>query len=349
MAFLPPSSSLPEQAALIQDKLSGIQSLTILINGSDEAFLKTANLRQLQMLQRYLVQTGEFEKSFSFADFIGVVHSGIDGATPDKIYLPGSDELVSGYMSLLGHASAKSFVSADYNQARIIVRHAVDSSRQLNQAVQDIISFAHESLDPSLGIKVTGSSYLNSQAVDYMADGQTRSLIMMLGIIFILISLLLANTKLGFVAVLSNLFPIIILFGVMGYFKITMDTSTVMVAAIALGICVDHTMHFMVRYQRLIRKGTSQRGAQLLTLRQESLPIFTTAMALTLGFATLTFSTFPPVAQFGLLSAMVMILALVGTFVVTPLILRYTNDREQSSTQSGVMKRPHFVKADHFG
>ncbi|WP_316367152.1 efflux RND transporter permease subunit [Candidatus Thiodiazotropha sp. CDECU1] len=346
MAYFPASSSLPGQAALIDDRLSGIQSLTILINGSDEAFLKTANLQQLQKLQGYLEQTVEFEKSFSFADFIAVVHSGIDGEMADRIYLPESDELISGYMSLLGHSAARPFVSADYNQARIMVRHSVDSSKQLNQAVQNILNFAHQTMHPTLKVKVTGSSYLNSQAVDSLADGQTRSLIMMLGIIFILITLILANAKLGFVAVLSNLFPIIVLFGVMGYFNITMDTSSVMVAAIALGICVDHSMHFMVRYQRIIKQGKHQQEAQLQTMHQESLPIFTTAMALTLGFATLAFSTFPPVAQFGLLSAMVMLLALIGIFFVTPLLLRLTANRESRPFLSDIIKQRHFAKAD---
>jgi predicted RND superfamily exporter protein len=328
MTYFPVSSKVADKAALIHNKLSGVQSLVILVNGSDEAFLKTSNLRQLQLLQNHLEQTGEFDKSFSFADFISVVHSGINGDSSDKIHLPDEDEIISSYMSLFGHASAKSFVSADYNQARIIVRHAIDSSKQLNQAVEAITSFARESLDPSLVIKVTGSSYLNSQAVDYMADGQTRSLLLMLSVIFLLIALLLANAKLGLIAVISNLFPIVVLFGVMGYCNIPLDTGTVMVATLALGICVDHSMHFVVRYQRLLDSGITPLLSLLHSIRQESKPIVTTALALTLGFSTLAFSAFPPVAKFGLLSALVMLLALIGTFVVTPLMLQLSDPKE---------------------
>ncbi|MEW8506610.1 MAG: MMPL family transporter [Candidatus Thiodiazotropha sp.] len=324
MSYLPSTSSLPEKVSTIRDKLSGIQSLTILVSGQDEAFLKIANIRQLQKLQHYLEQTGQADKSFSFADFISVVHSGIDGEAPDKIYLPERDEIVSSYMSLLGHASAKAFISPDYNQARIVVRHAIDDSKKLNEVVEDILRFADISLEPSLLVKVTGSSYLNSQATDHMADGQTQSLMMMLVIIFLLISFLLANATIGLIAVLSNIFPIIVLFGVMGYFGIALDTGTVMVAAIALGICVDHTMHFVARYQRLVSSGVTQCVSLRRTLRQESIPILTTAFALCVGFAVLSLSSFPPVAQFGRLSALVMLLALIGTFVVTPLLLHLT-------------------------
>ncbi|MCU7845269.1 MAG: MMPL family transporter [Candidatus Thiodiazotropha sp. (ex Monitilora ramsayi)] len=345
MAYLPYSSPLPEQAGLIRDNLSGIESLAILVSGSDEAFLKTSNLQQLRQLQRHLEKLGHFDKSFSFADFISVVHSGIDGEETDKIHLPESDELVSSYMSLLGHSSAKAFVSPDFNQARIIVRHAIDGSRQLNREVEEIIRFADEFLDPSLEVKVTGSSCLNSQAVDYMADGQTRSLLLLLGVIFLLITLLLANAKIGFVAVASNLFPIITLFGVMGCFGIVLDTGTVMVAAIALGLSVDHTMHFVVHYQRLLREGTPHLISLLQTIRGESTPIFTTALALIMGFSILAFSAFPPVALFGLLSALVMLTALIGTFVVTPLLLNLTEPTARTSMINRPKRQVYIAKA----
>lgn len=123
----------------------------------------------------------------------------------------------------------------------------------------------------------------------------------------------------------------------MGFFNIALDTGTVMVAAIALGICVDHSMHFMVRYQRLMDRGSSQSEALLRTIRDESNPIIITALALTLGFATLALSSFPPVAQFGILSALVMLLALLGTFVLTPLSLRlFAAHRHPAATETGL-------------
>ncbi|MES9972135.1 MAG: MMPL family transporter [Candidatus Thiodiazotropha sp.] len=347
MQHFPSSSTVPDQAELIHSRLSGLESLIILLNGSDEAFLKTRNLKQLQLLQHHLEETGQFDKSFSFADFIAVVHSGIDAGIPGKVYLPESDEVIGNYMSLLGHESAKPFVSEDFNQARIVVRHAIGSSRQLNRLVEDILAFAHNHLDPYLDIKVTGSSYLNSQAVDYMAEGQTRSLILMLGVIFLLITLLLANARLASIAVVSNLFPIIVLFGVMGYSNIALDTGTVMVAAIALGICVDHSMHFVVRYQRLLDEGATPSASLSQTIRQESKPIIITASALTLGFSTLAFSAFPPVLEFGLLSALVMLLALIGTFILTPLLLRLSTSTK--TTDNLLWYRPQSTNSGAFG
>ncbi len=324
MDYFEPSSRLPEQSHALHRNLSGMQALSIVVSGAEDTFLQVPYLEELVGLQEYLQETGLFDKSFSFADFIGVVHSGIDGQWPGTIYLPVRNEVVKEYMSLLGHQNAKSFVSADYSQARIIIRHDISSSRQLNQAVEGITDYARQWLDPALRIDVTGGSFLNSQAVDYMADGQARSLLLMLLVIFGLVAFLFMNLKAGLVAVIANLFPIVILFGVMGLFGFALDTGTSMVGAIALGICVDHTMHFMVRYQRLARSGISQKEALGRVVSQESVPIIATALALAMGFATLALSNFPPVARFGMLSAMVMLLALIGTFVVMPLLLRNT-------------------------
>ncbi|RLW69609.1 MAG: hypothetical protein B6D71_09595 [gamma proteobacterium symbiont of Stewartia floridana] len=324
MDYFDQSSALPEQAELLQQNLSGMQALSIVLSGTQGTFLQVPYLEELHRLQDYLEETGRFDKSFSFADFIAVVHSGIDNEWPGTIYLPARNEVVKEYMSLLDHVNAESFVSSDYSQARILVRHAISSSHELNQVVEAIKVYTETWLDPTLKVMITGGSYLNSQAVDYMADGQAKSLLLMLLVIFLMIALLFMNLKAGLIAVVANAFPIVVLFGVMGMAGIALDTGTTMVGAIALGICVDHTMHFMVRYQRLASDFRSESDALLQVIQQESTPIIATALALAAGFLTLTFSNFPPVSLFGLLSALVMCLALVGTFVLIPLMLRNT-------------------------
>jgi predicted RND superfamily exporter protein len=323
MDYLPTSSDLTYQADLVRQNLSGTQTLAILIDGPDEAFLKVSSLQQVKRLQQDIEEIEGIDKSFSFTDFIGVIHRGIDGPGEESTDLPDNDEVVAAYTSLISHASLKPFVTEDFNQTRIMLRHAISSSKELNQAVEKIQQLCQQHLSSNLNVKITGSSYLNTLAADSMADGQKRSLLLMLTIIFLLITFLLSSLKIGLIAVITNLFPVVILFAVMGYFNIALDTGTVMVAAIALGICVDHTMHFMLRFRSLSQEMHNPYEILIETMQRESRPIVSTALALTLGFATLAFSEFPPMVLFGSLSAMVMLLALVGTFVVTPYLLSF--------------------------
>lgn len=318
MDYFSDSSTFSKYVEIVHERLSGMQTLSIVVSGQPDSFLKVTRLEELQSLQQLLEDSGNFDSSYSYADFIGVLHSGMDSETPSDPYLPTRNDVVAEYSHMLDAEVLKPFVSDDFSQARIIVRHNISSSHELNQSVADFLDYARVWLTPGLTIHVTGESYLNNLAVDYMADGQARSLALMLLVIFLLVSALFTQFKAGMIAVIANLFPILVLFGVMGYLDLALDTGTAMVAAIAMGIVVDHSMHFMVRYQR-----AGQTSATPLedAVRTEATPIMATTIALAVGFATLSLSEFPPVARFGLLSALVMLLALLSTFIITPLLL----------------------------
>ncbi|MGV6826186.1 MAG: cyclic nucleotide-binding domain-containing protein, partial [bacterium] len=119
----------------------------------------------------------------------------------------------------------------------------------------------------------------------------------------------------------TNLLPVIVLFGVMGYFAIPLNIGTTMAAAIAIGIAVDDTMHFMLRYNRELRESKQQNKAMVTTIHGEMLPIISTSAALVLGFMVFAFSDFEPVAQFGMLSALVIATALFTDLVLTPIAI----------------------------
>lgn len=322
MDYFDQDSLLYKRVELLHDKLSGMNTFAVVLSGTAGTFLQVPYLEMLQDLQEYIEGSHPVDKSFSFADFVGVIHAGIDGERNEPAYLPDSNDVVRGYMALLDQATLKPFVSSDFSTTRIVVRHNVKSSSELNQAIEQIAAHARDWLDPGLELAVTGESYLNSQAVDYMADGQVRSLLLVYAVIFLVISLLFMRLMVGAIAVLVNLFPIVILFGIMGFFGMAIDVGTAMVGAITIGVCVDHTMHFLVRYRRLCRKVNSETRLLYTALKQEAMPIAATAISVAAGLAALTLSTFPPVARFGALGAMVMLLSLVGTFLIIPLILQ---------------------------
>jgi predicted RND superfamily exporter protein/CRP-like cAMP-binding protein len=322
MDYFDDDAPIQRQAEKLHQNLSGIQTFSIVMSGTDGTFTQAPYLQDIWDLQEYLKDTGFFDSSYSFADFIGVIHAGLDSEWGDMVYLPSRNEVVREYISLMDQEYIESYVSPDYSQTRILVRHNLTSSEELRLAIQAIESYANTWLDPSIDVQVTGENYLNNRATDYLAWGQFQSLLLLLLAIFLIVSGLFMNFKAGLVAILANILPMLVLFAVMGWSGIPINTGTSMVAAISLGVCVDYTMHFMVRYQRLSKQHDIYPDPLEETFREESIPIISTALALSAGFLTLALSDFPPVKQFGLLSAMVVIVALFSTFVVSALILR---------------------------
>jgi hypothetical protein len=172
-----------------------------------------------------------------------------------------------------------------------------------------------------LQVYITGKSVLSNKAVEEMARGQLQSLLLVGGVIVALVSMLFVSLRAGIIALLPNLFPVAILFAVMALAGIPLNAGTSMVAAIALGICVDDTMHVMSRFHEELKRQDSRTAALVAMIRAEAVPIFATSIALAAGFAVFATSSFQPVVNFGLLSAMVILVALLATFVLTPLLL----------------------------
>ncbi|MCB1802744.1 MAG: cyclic nucleotide-binding domain-containing protein, partial [Gammaproteobacteria bacterium] len=100
-----------------------------------------------------------------------------------------------------------------------------------------------------------------------------------------------------------------------------LNIGTTMAAAIAIGIAVDDTLHFMLRYNQELRGSRSQTLAMQNTIREEARPVVSTSVALMVGFLVFTQSGFTPVAQFGMLSAVVVGSALLADMIITPLLI----------------------------
>ena len=322
MDFLEPESPLHSQADQVHRELSGIHTFSIVVDGGiDGTFLHVKYLTELVKIQKYLESMGLFDRSLSFADFISFVNRVMDGEPDDEPVLPEIDDIVREYMLFIKHDDVREYVSPEYDQARILVRHNIGDSETLNRAAKALDVFVTENIDPALRVEVTGESVLSARAVETMARGQFSSLVLVGGTVFVVVSLLFVNFRAGLVALLPNLLPVLVLFGVMGAFGIPMDVGTTMVAAIALGICVDDTMHAMSRYHQELKIHRDRQLALRAMIKAEAVPIFTTSVALAAGFGVLAFSSFIPVMHFGVLSAMVILTALVATFFITPLLL----------------------------
>jgi uncharacterized protein len=97
-----------------------------------------------------------------------------------------------------------------------------------------------------------------------------------------------------------------------------------MVAAVSIGIAVDNTIHMFSRYNKEVRRLNRADEALSACIHAEIRPVLATTLGLTLGFGVLTLSSFSPIAYFGLLSALVMMLAAAADLLLTPVLLSGT-------------------------
>jgi uncharacterized protein len=235
-----------------------------------------------------------------------------------------TNALISQYLLFLHREEIESYVTADYNHANILVRHNVSSTYELAKIIKEIQTDLPDIINVDMKIGITGEVVLVSEAADSISSSQIKGILLLLVVIFIIMSFLFVNIKAGFLSLIPNIFPIALIFGIMGLFNIPLDTGTCMVAVIAIGVAVDDTIHFMSRYNKEARESGDENIAIATCIRSELRPVLATSLSLSLGFAILMTSELIPIRNFGFLAALAMGFALLGDLLITPILLSST-------------------------
>jgi predicted RND superfamily exporter protein len=140
-------------------------------------------------------------------------------------------------------------------------------------------------------------------------------------VILLLIFPFVRSLRVGVLAGIANLLPLLLILGLMGWLGIPVDIASVMIASVALGIVVDDTIHFLYHFRRHRRtSGTGLRSIRR-TYAVVGSPLVTTSIVFIGGFLILTPSTFQPTSNFGLLSAITIAAAFVADLLLLPALL----------------------------
>lgn len=324
LGFLRPDSPIVERLNLVAQQLSGSKVIYVTFRGAPGEFKSAERLGQIEAFSQWLRQDQRMDTVTSLADYLALVNQAMFDGQPDQAVVPDNDALIAQYLVFFHRKDLKPYVTGDFSAANIVIRTNVGDSSELNAMVRAIQRELNSGRFGPGPHAITGKSVMVAAAVDKVINGQVVSLSSMTALLFAIVGVLFLSTRAASLAVLSNLFPVAVVFGVMAMAGITLNVGTCMVAAITIGIAVDDTLHLMVRYNQDLKRLKDERPAILSSVRAEFFPVLTTSLGLAGGFVVLGFSSFVPVMQFGLLSALVMILALVADIVLTPVLLSTT-------------------------
>ncbi|MDA8944249.1 MMPL family transporter [Porticoccaceae bacterium] len=158
-----------------------------------------------------------------------------------------------------------------------------------------------------------------------MLQSLFKSQIMTIGAVFIGIMLmflvLFRSLKLSFIAVIPNFLAAAVVLGGMGLLKIPLDMMTITIAAITVGIGVDHSIHYITRFKREFSKDGDYIATMHRAHNSIGQALFYTAITIIIGFSVLTLSNFIPSIYFGLLTSVAMIAALLGSMTLLPKLI----------------------------
>ncbi len=160
------------------------------------------------------------------------------------------------------------------------------------------------------------------QLGDALSGGMLWGLSLSIVIIAVLCGAMFRSPLYTLLALPPNLFPVLVLYGMMGWFKIPISSGSAMVATIALGIAVNDTMHFILHYKRLMNEqGLPVARAVVNTIDDLGRPIVLTSVVFIVGFTVFLLTDFQPLYYFGLLSSAAMTAAMAGDLLMLPNLL----------------------------
>ncbi len=298
--------------------------LEIRANGED-FFLSMTGLKLLADHQRFLETVPGVDKTLALADYLMLVNYVTNRFDPDYYALPQTDfemrMLVNNFKSLLGRDILARYVSADFATANITMLTRLSSARAFMETEKMIRAYYSRYQNGETTCHVTGLGMIMSLGSHHLVVGQVWSLLITLGIIYALIHLMFLSVRIGAIAMMANLFPILVSFGAMGWLGIDLSMGTCLIASIVVGLSVDDTIHYLARYKRAYKLEMDPTAAMRTTLTQVGWPIVTTSMAISAGFSILMLSIFTPTAVFGLLMVLAMASAMSGGLLILPALL----------------------------
>lgn len=125
----------------------------------------------------------------------------------------------------------------------------------------------------------------------------------------------------GLLSMLPNLFPSMVLFGVLGWIGQPIDIGSIMTASVAMGIAVDDTLHFLTFYGRWTASGVTRGESVLAAYRHCGRAMIQTTLICGAGLAAFGFSDFVPTARFAWMMVTLLLAALVGDLLLLPAVL----------------------------
>ena len=141
------------------------------------------------------------------------------------------------------------------------------------------------------------------------------------GIIAVVMSIGQAGIWTGLISMIPSFFPMVAMFGFLGWIRSPLDIGSVMTASIALGIAIDDVLHFLTFFRRALARGLNRQEAVDATYQQCGFAMFLSSMIC--GMAPLVFalSNFLPAARFAWMMLLLLAIAVAGDLVLLPALV----------------------------
>ena len=330
LQWLPEDNFARVATEAVDENLKGSLTLEVIIDTEKTNGLYNPELlRVIDDVSKNInsISTGNMfvGKVISYIDVIKETNRALNENRDEYYAIPDDSDLIAQEFLLFessGNNDLASLVDANYSKARLTLKTPFIDSLEANTFIDNAQIYLDQKFGSLAKVTFTGIGTLMTVTFEEAIYSSAVSYILAFSLITILMVLLIGNLKIGLISMIPNLLPIVILSTIMVIFKMPLDMFTLLIGAIALGLAVDDTVHFMHNFRRYELQYNDVDKAVRLTLMGTGRAITLTSIVLALGFLVLTFSQMNNMFDFGVLTASAILVALLADFFLMPAIMK---------------------------
>jgi len=330
LQWLPEDNFARVATETVDESLRGSLTLEVIVDtGQTNGLYNPDIARKIEDVAKNInnITTGNMfvGKVLSFVDIIKETNRALNENQDEYYTVPDDANLIAQEFLLFessGNNDLESLVDANYSKARLTFKTPFIDSLEAKVFIDRAQAYLDKEFAGLATVSFTGIGTLMTVTFEQAIFSSATSYVLAFSLITVLMVLLIGNIKIGLISMIPNLLPIIFLSTIMVVFKMPLDMFTLLIGAIALGLAVDDTVHFMHNFRRYELQYNDVDKAVRLTLMGTGRAITLTSIVLALGFLVLTLSQMNNMFDFGILTASAILVALLADFFLMPAIMK---------------------------
>ena len=348
ISWFPSDDPIRIATELVNDEFGGSVSLEVMVDtGEENGLHEPSLLRRLDELGERSTRLENADgvtvgKVLSIVDTSKEIHQALNENSADHYAIADSRELVAQELLLFensGSDDLEQLVDSQFRRARLTMNLPYASPTLYQPFIARVEALAREIIGGDAEVTMTGFVSLMTRSLDAIAISLTHSYLIALATITPLMFLVLGTVRTGVAAMVPNLAPIILTLGLMGWAGIPLDTFTLLIGSIAIGLAVDDTIHFMHVFRKYYEEFHDTPSAVRETLRTTGHALLVTSIVLSLSFFIYAFASLTNLVKFGLLTGVTVISAFVADISLSPALMALSTHGDRVAARRASSRR----------
>ncbi|NQZ59051.1 MAG: MMPL family transporter, partial [Lentisphaeraceae bacterium] len=323
--FLSPDSETRQALEMLDKNFGGLNIFQLeVITEKPGDIQKFEFIKYMHDVREQALQVDGVLNAYTYSQFYTTIHQLFLGDNLSNGNVLPNQAQCNIYSMLINSRSfpfQSSLQNNDRSQTVFFLRTKDLPSEDFLNIVKEFQEIANKHKPPGVQIIVKKGIHSILESDQKIVSSQIHSLGLSLISIFLCLLVMWRSPRLAFIAIACNLMPLICIAIFMIIFNIALNSITVMIGTIILGIAVDDSIHFLSYYRRMNLIEQDPQKVLNCVLRHKIKPMVCTSIILIICLGLFYMAPFPPLQDFGILGSASLLAALLSTCFFLPILL----------------------------